>query len=228
MITFDVLSTPSGVSAHWIKKKYGLAYTTAHLLLHRIREHMGRCLSTAFVNTVVEVDESYISTGNKGFHRHYPFKRGRGSEKNSTIMSIVERDGKCLFIKIPDVQATTLLGIIEKHVDRSCKIFTDNLPAYRGLGKRGYFHQVVNHKSPDGTKRWVDGMASTNSAENAFSNIKRSLKGIYRSVSDEHLQNYLNEFSFKHSYRNTFDCGFETCLNAMPPLSETYRYKKTA
>lgn len=227
-ITFDVLSSSAGTSAHEIKKRYGISYTTSHLFLHRIREHMGRCLPTYFENTVVEVDETYISTGNKGLHRHFPFKRGRGSEKNSTVVSIVERSGKCLILKVPDVQATTLLGLIEKHVNPNCKVFTDNLPAYRGLTRLGYRHEVVNHKSPDGTKRWVNGMASTNAAENSFSNLKRGLKGVYRSVSDDHIQNYLNEFAFKHTYRNSFDYGFGDFLKCMPPLQETYRLKNSA
>lgn len=80
-IIYDVLSSTSGITAHEIKRKYGIAYTTAHFFLHRIREHMGYCLINRFTNTVVEVDETYVSTGNKGMNRHYPFKRGRGTEK---------------------------------------------------------------------------------------------------------------------------------------------------
>lgn len=143
-------------------------------------------------------------------------------------MSIVERGGGCLLIKIPNVQAITLLTLIEKHVDKSCTVCTDNLPAYRKLSSYGYQHAVVNHKSPDGQKRWVDGIASTNAAENSFSNLKRGIAGVYRSVSDEHLQNYLNEYAFKHTYRNSFDYGFEEFLKAMPPIQETYRLRKSA
>lgn len=227
-IFYDVLSTPSGMTAHQIKQKYGVAYTTAHLFLHKIREHMGYCLPQRFHGSVIEVDESYISSGNKGMDRHYRFKRGRGTEKNSTVMSIVERGGGCLLIKIPDVQASTLLSLIETYVDKSCTVCTDNLPAYRKLSKIGYSHNVVNHKAEDGNVRWVDGMASTNAAENSFSNLKRGIKGIYRSVSDEHLQNYLNEYAFKHTFRNSNDYGFEEFLKAMPAIRETYKLKKSA
>lgn len=227
-IFYDVLSSPSGMTAQKIMKTHGVAYTTAHLFLHKIREHMGFCLPQRFVNTVIEVDESYISSGNKGMDRHYRFKRGRGTEKNSTVLSIVARGGGCLLLKIPDVQATTLISLIETYVDKSCIVCTDNLPAYRRLSNIGYEHNIVNHKSDDGGSRWVNGIASTNAAENSFSNLKRGIKGIYRSVSDEHLQNYLNEYAFKHTYRSEPDYGFEEFLKAMPSIRETYKLKKAA
>ena len=41
--------------------------------------------------------------------------------------------------------------------------------------------------------------ASTNKAENFFSQFKRSLDGTHHHVSREHLDRYVGEFAFRHS-----------------------------
>jgi hypothetical protein len=41
--------------------------------------------------------------------------------------------------------------------------------------------------------------ASTNKAENFFSQLKRSIDGTHHHVSREHLDRYVGEFAFRHS-----------------------------
>jgi hypothetical protein len=43
---------------------------------------------------------------------------------------------------------------------------------------------------------------TTNAVENFFGNFKRSVKGTYRFVSEQHLQRYLSEFEFRHNHRS--------------------------
>ena len=42
----------------------------------------------------------------------------------------------------------------------------------------------------------------TNNAEGFFGVFKRGMRGIYQHCGEQHLQRYLNEFSFRHNTRS--------------------------
>ena len=54
-------------------------------------------------------------------------------------------------------------------------------------------------------REYVRGKVHTNNIENFWGNFKRAIIGVYRVVSPQHLQFYVNEFVFR---RNT--CKFVT------------------
>lgn len=72
---------------------------------------------------------------------------------------------------------------------------------YRTLPKIGYKHEGVNH----GVKEFVNGMASTNTAESFWSHLKRGINGIYHHVSAKHLQLYRDEYSYRWNTRTMTD-----------------------
>ena len=74
---------------------------------------------------------------------------------------------------------------------------TDEWRAYRRPGREFAKHEVVNHQDEE----WVRGSAHTNTAENFFSVFKRGMRGVYQHCSEQHLARYLDEFSFRYSYR---------------------------
>jgi hypothetical protein len=43
---------------------------------------------------------------------------------------------------------------------------------------------------------------TTNNVENFFGMFKRGMKGVYHFCSEQHLQRYLNEFSFRYNHRS--------------------------
>jgi transposase-like protein len=55
----------------------------------------------------------------------------------------------------------------------------------------------VNH----GSGEYVRARIHTNTIEGFWSQVKRSLDGTYHHVSRQHLQNYVNEFSFRYNNR---------------------------
>jgi transposase-like protein len=112
---------------------------------------------------VVEVDETYIGGKTRGG------KRGRGSERKTPVVALVERGGKIHSRPVERVNAKTLKGAIREMVDKDSTIMTDEWIAYQEIGaefKGG--HQVVNH----GTGEYVRGQVSTNSAESYFALLK--------------------------------------------------------
>lgn len=80
-------------------------------------------------------------------------------------------------------------------------IYTDEHMPYRTLPKLGFKHESVNH----GVKEFVNGMASTNTAESFWSHLKRGINGIYHHVSAKHLQFYCDEYSFRWNIRDMTD-----------------------
>ncbi|HET6992084.1 MAG TPA: IS1595 family transposase [Bacteroidia bacterium] len=226
LIIYKILLSRNGVAAKEIHREYGFAYRSVFRMLHNIRALMWECLGFELENTVIEIDESYVSTGNKGYGRHFPFTRGRGSLKSTSILGIVERRGKARFIVIPDTTADTIIPEILNSIPTSTIIYTDSWGAYNQLQALGYKHAIVNHSKFE----FVDYEtgASTNSAENAFMNFKRIVRGTWRNISEGKLQKYLNEQAFRQSFRDEHDYGFEIFMKCFPPLSEVYGEKKKA
>ncbi len=60
---------------------------------------------------------------------------------------------------------------------------------------------MVNH----GAGEYVRGNAHTNSIENFWSHFKRTIVGTYFQISDQHLESYVNEFSYRFNNRNLSD-----------------------
>ena len=212
-VMFKILYMRNGVSAMEIHRETGYSYRTIYKMFNWIRQRMGEGMEFEFDDTFVEIDEGYISTGNKGYSRHHYFGTGRGSLKTTSILAIVERAGRIKLFVIPDTKATTLTKIIIDNVSKNTKIFTDSFKSYNVLRELGYTHATVNHDE----KEWVNKEtgAGTNCAENVFSNFKRNIKGSYRKVSPHKLQLYLNEQAFRINYRDEYDYGFSELLNLL-------------
>jgi len=180
---------------------------------------MGECLVFDLQNSVLEIDGSFITTGNKSLGKHYRFKRGRGSEKHTTVLAIVERKGVCKMFPIHAEDADNVIPIILKNVPKSNTIYTDSLGAYNKLRELGFEHAAVNHQI-----EFVNGSASTNSAEGVFNNLKHTMS-TFRNVSEEKLPNYLLEESYRVSFRTEHDYGMRRLFESLPSLELKYGSK---
>src|SRR5579872_1665085 len=92
----------------------------------------------------------------------------------------------------------TICKAIAQEVDMAgSTLWTDEGSSYRHLSREFLAHTKVNHSK----SQYVDFAtgASTNKAENFFSQLKRSIDGTYHRVSREHLGRYLAEFDFRYS-----------------------------
>ena len=61
----------------------------------------------------------------------------------------------------------------------------------------GYSHAIVNH----GAQEYANGDIFTNSIEGFWSHFRRMINGCYHDVSDEHLQQYIDEAVFRWNTR---------------------------
>lgn len=182
-------STRCGISAKQVQRETGVTYKTAWRICKQVRSMLAE--DFMLEGESVEVDETYI--GGKNKHG----KRGRGAAGKSIVVGAVERGGRIVTRKVPNVRANTLMPFVKEKVLPKSIIYTDELNSYNGLKRMGYEHKRVHHAS----KVYVIGTAHTNSIEGFWSLVKRGINGVYHAVSDKYLQSYLDEYSFRFNRR---------------------------
>ena len=68
---------------------------------------------------------------------------------------------------------------------------------YNGLSEMGYTHNVVRH----GSAEYAHDDIFTNSIEGFWPHFRRMISGCYHDVSDEHLQQYIDEDVYRWNTR---------------------------
>ncbi len=187
-----MVESRKGVSANQIKRTIGVTYKTAWHLCHRIRAAMGQANGhQPLLSGIVEVDETYVGGKAHG--------KGRGYVGNKTIVvGVLQRGGRIELGVVRGVDRKTLHRFIEKHVAPHAEaIYTDEWPAYKGIADEDTRHETVNHSAEE----WVRGDVHTNSIENIWSLLKRSIMGAYHHVSPKHLDAYLGELEWRFNNR---------------------------
>ncbi len=189
----------NGSSALGLQRALGLgSYRTAWLCLHKLRKAMIRP-GREKLSGVIEADETYVGGVHNG-------KRGRGAEGKSIVFIAAEQDGagigrirmKC----IPDVKGDTLKLAIKESISKGSKVITDAWDSYNGTEKLGYSHEIAHAK---GASIGEDMLPR---CHRVASLLKRWILGTLQgSVSAEHMQDYLNEFTFRFNRRKSTSRG---------------------
>ena len=191
---WDVTNQKSGASALGLQRTLGLgSYRTAWNWLHKLRRAMVRP-GRDRLHGVVEVDEAFIGGSRPG-------KRGRGAAGKSLVLVAAEADGKKIgrirMVRIADASAANLLAAISQTIEPGTTIQTDGWKGYSGLGKLGYSHEIIHHTGEVG-ENLLPRINLT------ISLLKRWLLGTHQgSVRPEHLDYYLDEFTFRFNRRTS-------------------------
>lgn len=198
---YSMCSHKKGVSALQLQRNLGLhTYRAAWHLAHRIRIAMNEGPLAGTLKGVVECDETYVG-GKPRRNRDRHNKRGRGTTK-APVMVLVERNGEAVSHPIERVDAENLKSAIRETVDRQSTIMTDEWAPYNGIGQEfAGGHHVVRHILGE----YVNGSASTNTAESYFALLKRGVHGTFHHVSKQHLGKYCKEFQFRWNHRKVND-----------------------
>lgn len=204
-----IANAKNGISSMEIHRSLGVTQKTAWFLLHRIRKAMQNG-SFAKLSGHVEVDETYIGGKARNMHkailaeRVAKFATPRTGRNQTTgkiaVMGLLERhSGNVRTMVVEGTKRRHLHGEVLKHVESGSHVYTDALRSYNQLSDE-YIHGVINH-----AEKYVDGQIHTNSLENFWSLLKRSIKGTYVSVEPFHLFRYLDEQTFRFNTRKGTD-----------------------
>ena len=185
-----------GVSALGLKRVLGLgSYQTAWTWLHKMRLAMVRP-GRDMLSGHVEVDETYIGGAEEGV-------RGRKTVTKSIVIIAIEVHspkgfGRIRLRQIPDVTGPTLIGFIKDVVSAGAIVSTDGWSGYNGLSALGYQHKRrVQSGSDDPAHVALPG------PHRIASLLKRRLIGTHQgAVRDQHLDYYLDEYTFRFNRRS--------------------------
>jgi transposase-like protein len=189
-----VTSQKNGASAKGLQRILGLgSYETAWTWLHKLRRAMVRPGRDRLAG-LVEVDETYIG-GEK------PGKRGRGAEGKALVLIAAQMDGKRIgrvrLRRIPDASGESLDPAVQEAVEPGSVVRTDGWVGYNNLDNLGYLREIVRKDADvgDNLLPFCNTVASL---------LKRWLLGTHHgAVSHEHLDYYLDEYTFRFNRRTS-------------------------
>ena len=214
-----LLNAKKGISSLQLARDIGVNKNTAWYLQKRIRCAMNE--DEALLQGIVEADESYI--GGSIVHKHKKIKQERqyhigGMEHKTPVLGMLERRGKIIVKVLDKAWGQEIKPIMKKVIKSNSELVTDGFGGYHGLGDFFNKHIVLNHTK---NIRKI-GEYHTNTIEGFWSMFKRAITGQYHKITQEHLQEYINEMAFKYNYRNnsnSFDILINRCLTRVNAFS---------
>ena len=191
-----VTSQKAGGSALGLQRVLGLgSYQTAWAWLHKLRRSMVRP-SRERLSGSIEVDETYVGGVEPGV-------RGRKTVKKAIVVIAAEKDGKGIgrirLGRVRDVSAASLLPFVSGAVEPGAEIHTDGWLAYTGLSDLGYGHVVSNLKRSGQLAHEL-----LPRVHRVASLLTRWILGTHQgAVGPQHLDYYLDEFTFRFNRRKS-------------------------
>ena len=198
---WHVTSQKHGASALGLQRVLGLgSYVTAWSWLHKLRRAMVRPGRDALRGRV-EIDETYVGGLAEG-------KRGRGSQKKALVVIAAEAagdgTGRIRMARIADASASSLEGFIVPTVAVGSPVHTDGWDGYNGLSALGYQHEatVLRGQGKEAATRMLPRV------HRVAALLKRWLLGTHQgAVGADHLDYYLDEFTFRFNRRTSRSRG---------------------
>lgn len=190
-------SSKNGVSAKELQRQLGVTYKCAWRIASQIRSLMEQ--GNDPLSGTVEMDETFY--GKSGINKT-KFKNKKA------VLGAVERGGKVRAKVADNRQVDKVLSFAKSTVAQGTHIVTDEYRGYSHLSDIGFTHSSVKHGI--GHYSWKG--QDTNTIEGFWGQFKRSVRGTYHFVSPQHLQSYLNEFTFRYNLRASSVPIFEVLL----------------
>ena len=177
-------------------------------MMHKIRSVMGLRDDNYKLTDSIELDEGFFETVNKDLLCDEVLKRGRGSQKQTTVLVMIQSQEnpdntnkhrpakKAGYLKmkvIQNLKSETLNEKIVAGVAEQTKVVTDNSTSYKKIT------ELVEHSGLKVDKADINKVLPW--VHKAISNAKRLLLDVHHRIDDDFLQNYLNEFCYKFNRR---------------------------
>jgi len=189
----------NGVSALGLQRALGLgSYQTAWCWLHKLRRAMVRPGRDRLSGTV-EVDETYVGAAEEGV-------RGRETQSKALIVVATQADGRRIgrirMRRVADASAESLMSFVEDSIEPGSLVHTDGWLGYLPLESKGYRRQITVLRGQPNPSELLPRV------HQVVSLLKRWLLGTHQgAVTLEHLDYYLDEFTFRFNRRRSRSRG---------------------
>jgi transposase len=207
---YMMATNKAGTSAKQIERETGVTYKTAWRMMHQIRKLMDA--PDGLLDGEVEIDETFIHANS--FKRSSARKRyGRDTRRTGqVVVGMVQRGGIVKMWHVDGANATNIMPLIRDNVSTKAIVHTDGWHGYRKLPTKGYEHRWTDH----GKLQFYTEDSYTQNIENVWSHFKRGIKGVYRHIGNNYIQNYADEYAWRYSNRkkpNFIKSFFFGCLS---------------
>ncbi|HLK28958.1 MAG TPA: IS1595 family transposase [Puia sp.] len=210
LIIYMQCTTRNGVSAKEIERTLNVCYKTALRMAHQIKILMADKRMPKLTGTV-QIDESWFGMKLANKHakeRKEIYESGNTKFDNKVgVMGFINDKKQIKFEVMTDIKSYR--ERVKANVDANATIVTDSHAGYSGLNLHYIKHEVINHIENE----YKRGEYTTNNIENAWSNLKRTIKGTHIHVSAKHLQKYVDEVAFRMMQREKQDEMFDIVLS---------------
>ena len=207
LAAYQDLTNLKGVSSMKLSRDLKIKQSSAWFMLQRLHEaFMSDAPPAEFAEGgEFQVDEAFMGGLEKNKHSQDKIPGGQGGATKMIVICITHIDsGKIWADVIADTKAKTVEDIVHRIVpDDGTVIYTDKAGHYEGVKRERH---AVNHKASE-YARIVDladglqGEATTNYTESAWSMLKRSFMGVYHKLSPKHLRRYVKTFAGRWNIR---------------------------
>lgn len=224
-----ITSTKKSFSAKEIQRQIGHnRYQPIWEMMHKLRSVMGLRDDQYMLTNEVELDDGFFETVDITRDYTKPLKRGRGSEKQTTVLVSTEskkidsnqfvkkynKDTRLGFVKMKVVNTLKkeeLNTKVKQMITEGSIIKTDGSNSYNDF-KDNYIHEpeVVEKQEASKLLPWV---------HTIISNAKKLFLDTHHRIDNDFLQNYLNEFCFKLNRRY-----FKSIFNRLLVASVSHRW----
>ncbi len=216
-----IANAKNGISSYELSRSLGVTQKTAWFMLHRIRLAMEQG-SIGKLSGTVEVDETGVGGNLKNMHQTARVGRkikASNKDHKTTVLGMLERKGRVKAKVVLSRKSRHLIPMVNENIALGSEVFTDQHIPYMEHLHKDFIHDTVNH-----SYEYVRGNVHTNSIENFWSLLKRTIKGTYVSIQAEHLQKYVEEQCFRYNNREINDQGrFMELLKSVGGKGITYK-----
>lgn len=230
-------STKKSFSALEIQRQIGRKrYQPVWEMCHKLRLIMGHRDDHYQLKGSIEMDEGFYKTFSDEVNEGVEGKRGRGADNQSQVLVAVEseyikpadrklkdrhkptRRVKYLKMRVLDnLKAIEIDKETKKIIEEKSTVMTDGYRGYNSIKKLVKKHKVIVANTKEILDKYFPWVHST------IGNSKRSFQGVYHSIKDKYLQNYLDEFCYKFNRRYFGEALFTRLLGS----SAMYKWNLT-
>lgn len=131
--------------------------------------------------------------------------------KEEVVLGMIERGGDTYLKHLPNTHNKTIIKELDRHLSQTSRIVTDKNKFYLSyFRKKQMVHSHINH-----SQGYVVADIHTQNIEAMWSNLQRGIYGVYRHVSKQYLQQYINEYGWRFNHRKNPEMMFDLLLNSI-------------